>query len=735
MRRRSSRGVSSRQGQEATWFAPGPSAPAAGPGPVVTRWTAVDRQNADRFLADLLRGNAPAPTRRRQADLFFEDLVLGPRRRRRAIPAAESEQAPAAPAVVPVFPGFDVNAWDDHLVWLWRWSNLRFVGFYLAHLAGSPADFARQRQRRSTWLEHWHDLKDIGWGLAPFWVPFTSGSRMATADGAVHGNQALAWAREARLERGAVIYLDIEGQVFDGTQDAALIRYMNAWFRTVRDGGYVPGAYCSRLDASRLLGADFRDTQPLLYPVSIATRTRADWNDTTFQLTPTLPGTWDDVGGRRRDPTWAPNAKTVGCQYDWFREGRDRTLFHWPSATGRQDTSRDVDWGVAKAFDPSHYKAAGAVAAATGNGPPRRLHAFCVRGDRIEHLHRPATATGFEPAVNLGLGPADIGPTPSAERNGFDPSSAAAVSRRAAHADLFVLGLDGFVRTTWVTDRETFPRHPWALHPDRPARKGSPLAAVSREIDQLDVFYVGGDHQLVTQWWSPSALNWARNRRTLAGPLVAGGSNIAALGQPPAGTTPGRLDVFYVSLDYGRAYAAPPAWNNAWQVVHGLWTTAADWRLAPIAGLDNPAAATGVAAARDTQGTVHVVVQTRDRLGLRHATLAPAGARWNVGAGPGPLPALRGEDLAPWWMSLHLAVCPNLVLLVGMTSAAQIAWASWAAGRWSAVQTAAARFSTGRPLALALRAGGFVDAIGLTEGGELLTRSFEVARDGTVRLP
>lgn len=693
-----------------TWSAGRPSA------------SARERRHADLFLADLM-GAAPAAPRRfaltrEDTELFLEELLHGGSSRGRYAEDVEPTPAPAtasaAPPIVPVFPGFDVSAWDNHVVWLWRWSNLRFIGFYLAHGASDT---------HTTWTDHWHDLRDMGWGVVPFWLPFSSGgiAQMATADGDAHGRLAVARAREARLERGAAIYLDVESPVLSGAA-AGYTRYLNSWFQAVRTGGYTPGVYCSRLDASRLLGAAFSAQRPLLFPFSVPGRTRAAWNDTTFQLTPALPGTWD-VG---RDPAWARNASTIGCQFDWFNSARDQTMMHWPTTTGGQNGSRSVDWDMAKVFDPSHARAAGAVIAILDRtGDAARL--FCVRGDRIEQMQRASGSTRFAPVENLNLGPADIGPIPAAERSGFDPAFVGATSRRAGCADVFLLGLDGFVRTIWVNARETFPRHPWVLNPSDPARKGSPIYTVSREIDQLDVFYVGADHQLVTQWWSPGALDWTRNRRVLAGPQVAGASNLAVLGLPRIGSAPGQIDAFYISLDHARPYAAVAAWNDAWQVVHAVWTAASDWQLAPIRGLEGAAAASGVTVARDTQGVLHVLVQTRDRRGLRHAMQAPGATTWTVGAGPGPLSAPSAGEPAAGWMTLRLNVFPGCLLLVGVTSAGEIAWATWQqTGGWSALQTAAATFSTGRRLAVAKRGTSTLDVVGLTEDGDFATRIFEV---------
>jgi len=282
-----------------------------------------------------------------------------------------------------MFPGFDIDRWDDHIVWMWRFSNLRFIGFYLAHSAAGT---------RTTWTAHWHDLRDLGWGLVPIWLPFSSGqiSNMAEADGSDHGRRAVSRAREAFLERGAAIYLDVESPVFGtgAAQDRNFTRYLTRWFREVAAGGYAPGVYCSRLDAPRFLGADFRTLGPVLFPFSISSQTRAAYADAQFKLTPALAESWD----AGRDPSWAVNSNTIGCQYDWFNADRDRKTFHWPTADGRTDSFRDVDWDMAKVFDPAHPRSAGVLAVVGDRANPASMRLFQIQPDNISisSAHRTA---------------------------------------------------------------------------------------------------------------------------------------------------------------------------------------------------------------------------------------------------------------------------------------------------------------------------------------------------------
>jgi hypothetical protein len=617
---------------------------------------------------------------------------------------------------VATYPGLDIDAWDDRLIWLWQRSNLRFCGFYLAH---------DRRAQRSTWTPHWRDLRDDGWGAFVLWVPFsdTGIDQMRTADGGADGRHTAALAEAAGVEKGAVLYLDIEAAVLGKNANPGFARYVTGWMSAVAAARYRPGAYCSHLDVTKdgLLSAAFDRLRPALFPFSIAGANRARFDRDTFTLPPAPPRSWA-VG---RTDSWPDSPAVVGSQYDWYNADRTEKSFDWPDATGRRDrrSARSVDWDAAKVFDPSHPWAAGAVAAAPDAAAPDWVSLYVVRPTLIETSDRGRQGRLAMP-VELRLTAADIGPEPSPELAGFDANGAAAVSRRTGHHDLFLLGLDGFVRTAWVNPRETRPTHPWPLNPDGPARKGSPLAATSRAPDQLDVFYVDRSHQLVTQWWHPARTDWARQRRVIGGPPVAGGSTLAALPAPTdAIATPDRLDVFFVTFDHSLPGTAGPGWNDRWQLAHAFWTASADWRTETVTVPGGVAAASGVAAARTADRTIHVLAQRRDRTGLIHATL-PDGGGWRLGPGP-------GLSQPGAWTTLQLAVSGTTLVLAGMTSEARLGAATWANGRWTPGVTAPAAFSTGRPLSL-VRRGPAIDVIGLEEDGALAMRSLELPAGGGV---
>jgi len=639
-----------------------------------------------------------------------------------------------------MYPGLDISEWDGRLVWLWRRSNLRAIGFYLAHHVGTDATI-------TTWTRHLHDLRDIGWEVIPFWLPFKDDeveTLMRTSNGSEHGRIAAANARNARLEQGATIYLDIENAIDLESKHSPFVPYVANWMKALRDAGYFPGVYCSRLNASSILErSEFRPFDPAVWAVSVAGATRAEWDDTRFQLTPLVATDWP-VRDPKDDGRWAGARFTIGCQIDWFNAARDRKIFHWPNATGGQDGFRDVDWDMAKIFDPSHPRSASTCAVTRDRDNLEWVYVMIVNAETLALLER--TSLGrFLAIQELSLGPSDIGPHPDPPLAGFDPVTAAAASRRRAHCDFFVLGQDGFLRTLWMSESEQFPSHSWPVNPRNPARQGSPVAAVSRTLDQLDIFYVDQHHQLVTLWWNPGATRWDLNVRVLPGPtstsaenlLVAGGSNLAALPAAFDAQRPSdRLDVFYVSLNFTQPYADPERdrrWSDAFGVTHAVWTTRSDWRLAQIPDLSGVAAKSGIAAARDAAGSIHLIVQRRDRAGLVHAILSGAGgAGWTIQNGPGPIPLDQGRTR--WWMSLHLVPFDERMLLFGMTNASALAWSLYADGRWSSVEAAAVRFSTTRPLGYSQRGVVALDIIGISEDGNVSGRSLALSPAGGIIL-
>src|SRR5439155_644725 len=70
------------------------------------------------------------------------------------------------------------------------------------------------------------------------------------------------------------------------------------------------------------------------------------------------------------------------------------------------------------------------------------------------------------------------------------------------HGNVFWIGPDGAVGSTWWDRNGPGPwATPFPITPPGAARDGSPVAAVSRNPDHVDVFWIGPDGAVGSTWW------------------------------------------------------------------------------------------------------------------------------------------------------------------------------------------------------------------------------------------
>jgi hypothetical protein len=153
-----------------------------------------------------------------------------------------------------------------------------------------------------------------------------------------------------------------------------------------------------------------------------------------------------------------------------------------------------------------------------------------------------------------------------------------AVSRNSDQLDVFIVGNDGAVYTGWWNPASDWPVGGWQrISPTATAPVGAGIAAVSRNPDQLDVFIVGNDGAVYTGWWNPASVwpfgGWQRISPTATAPV---GAPIAVVSR-----NPDQLDVFVVGND-GAIYTG--GWNPvvAWPV--GGWRRISPTTTAPVGG-------------------------------------------------------------------------------------------------------------------------------------------------------
>jgi hypothetical protein len=70
--------------------------------------------------------------------------------------------------------------------------------------------------------------------------------------------------------------------------------------------------------------------------------------------------------------------------------------------------------------------------------------------------------------------------------------------------DVFWVGPDGSVRSNWwdLFNNNGQWNQPFDIAPAGSAQPGSPVAAVAREANQVDVFWVGPDGSVRSNWWN-----------------------------------------------------------------------------------------------------------------------------------------------------------------------------------------------------------------------------------------
>jgi hypothetical protein len=274
-------------------------------------------------------------------------------------------------------------------------------------------------------------------------------------------------------------------------------------------------------------------------------------------------------------------------------------------------------------------------------------------------------------------------------------------------------GIAALNSTQWTRSSASW--GPAAAVPGVVTSPGSPIAATARQPDILDVFFVGADGRLYTTWRTTGG--WASTPLQIGGgvmPHVPGG--IAAVAR-----TPYNLDVFFSDATGAvlTAYWNPIAgWNGSWRINHGvnagllpcitavtrqpgilevffigadghLWTTrwreagTPGWSPTPsrVGGDANPPtvnAAGGVAAVARTPHNLDLFFS--DTTGAVLTTYWNPTSRWangswriNHGVNAGPIPCITA-----------LARQPDIldVFFIGADGLLYTTW--WANGAWTA---------------------------------------------------
>ena len=152
---------------------------------------------------------------------------------------------------------------------------------------------------------------------------------------------------------------------------------------------------------------------------------------------------------------------------------------------------------------------------------------------------------------------------------GFFPNGApiSAISRQLGQLDLFVVGNDGRVYTSWWTQGSD-----WSGLNDNWRsiggffRPGAPVSVTSRNPGNLDLFICGNDGRVYTSWWY-AGQDWSGihdNWRSIGG-IFPNGAPVGAVAR-----SPDNLDLFICGND-GRVYTSWWSAGGDWSGLNDNW--------------------------------------------------------------------------------------------------------------------------------------------------------------------
>ena len=150
---------------------------------------------------------------------------------------------------------------------------------------------------------------------------------------------------------------------------------------------------------------------------------------------------------------------------------------------------------------------------------------------------------------------------------GSGAGAVTAVARTPNHLDLFWVGLDGSVGSNWWDAGANNGRWNAAFEIAPAGSAAGAVTAVARTPNHLDVFWVGLDGSVGSNWWDAGANNGAWNTPFEIAPAKSAAGAVTAVAR-----TPNHLDVFWVGLDgsvgsnWWDAGANNGAWNTPFEI-------------------------------------------------------------------------------------------------------------------------------------------------------------------------
>ncbi|MDP9333478.1 MAG: N-acetylmuramoyl-L-alanine amidase [Actinomycetota bacterium] len=199
--------------------------------------------------------------------------------------------------------------------------------------------------------------------------------------------------------------------------------------------------------------------------------------------------------------------------------------------------TRAQGWSTTEAQigDPSvTASTAGGIAALARQ--PDILDVFFVGLDNRLHTTWWTADQGWSPTTLLIGGPQAIDAT----------GGVSAVNRARDVIDVFAVGQDALLYTTWWTENGGWNNGSIAIAGQSvPVNPVSGVAALARRPNNLDVIYIGDDANLYAVSWSPST-GWV-NPTAIGGPVAPAANKVA--GVAVVSRRPDVIDVFWIGQD------------------------------------------------------------------------------------------------------------------------------------------------------------------------------------------
>jgi hypothetical protein len=224
---------------------------------------------------------------------------------------------------------------------------------------------------------------------------------------------------------------------------------------------------------------------------------------------------------------------------------RDNLDAFWVGPDGGIGTtwwSEGQSWAQPYGLVPSNGARGSSSVASLARGPDR-LDAFYIGQDGAIASTAWYVGSGWMP-------PFAISPPNAAHAS----SDITAVARDADHLDVFWIGPDGAIGSTaWNPDADSWAT-PFPITPPGAARADSKLAAIARDSEKLDVFFMGRDGAVATVAWSRAG-GWSAPLPITPPNAARGNSPVTAVAR-----NPDHIDVFYIGPDgaIGSVFRAPP---------------------------------------------------------------------------------------------------------------------------------------------------------------------------------